>query len=164
MVYGLTKGQASPTSEYGFATKTQPYGVLSDSLNPLALALSQGVGFVARGYCSEVKHLSSLIRAAMEYPGFSMIDILQVCVTFNPVNTFQFYKERAYLLDDENHPTDNWHAAMDLAMKWGDRIPVGLIYQKETLPYTKRVKILEKGPLLNQTYDSEGIQETLDGQ
>lgn len=162
MVYGLTKGQASPTSEYGFATKAQPFGAISDAMNPIALALSQGVGFVARGYCGEKDHLSRLIQAGMEYPGFSLIDILQVCVSFNPVNTYAYYNQRVYRLDEAHHPTDDWHAAMDLAWQWGEQIPVGLIYQKQTTPFTKRIKTLEKGPLIHRSHDPAAIQKILD--
>src|SRR6056297_1451820 len=102
-VYGLTKGQASPTSAHGFVTPLQPSGMSSDAMNPISLALSQGVGFVARGYCGSKDHLSGLIQAGMLYPGFALIDILQVCVSFNRVNSYAFYKERVDYLDTEKH-------------------------------------------------------------
>ncbi len=162
MVYGLTKGQASPTSEHGFATKAQPFGAISDAMNPIALALSQGVGFVARGYCGEKDHLSRLIQAGMEYPGFSLIDILQVCVSFNPVNTYSYYNQRIYRLEEAAHATDDWHGAMDLAWQWGEQIPVGLFYQKETTPFTRRIKTLEKGPLIHRSRDPAAVQKVLD--
>ncbi len=162
MVYGLTKGQASPTSEHGFVTKAQPFGAASDAMNPIALALSQGVGFVARGYYGEKEQLSRLIQAGMEYPGFSLIDILQVCVSFNNVNTYDYYNQRIYRLDETRHPTDDWHAAMDLAGQWGEQIPVGLIYRKKTTPFTKRIKTLEKGPLIHRSHDPDAIQHVLD--
>jgi 2-oxoglutarate ferredoxin oxidoreductase subunit beta len=160
-VYGLTKGQASPTSDYGFVTRAQPFGMQSDAINPLALALSQGAGFVARGYCGSKDHLSGLIQAAMTYPGFALVNILQVCVSFNHVNTYAYYKERVEYLDPEKHPVDDWHAAMELARGGGEKIPVGLFYRKETIPFTRRVKPLEDGPLVDRAYDRDSVQAVL---
>jgi 2-oxoglutarate ferredoxin oxidoreductase subunit beta len=162
MVYGLTKGQAAPTSAHGFVTKTQPFGMSSDPVNPIALALCQGVGFVARGYCGDTGHLSGLIQAAMTYPGFAMIDILQICVSFNRVNTYGYYNKRVEYLDPSTYPADDWDKAMELARQWDEKIPVGLIYRKKTLPFTRRIKPLEKGPLLDMAYDRAAVQETLD--
>lgn len=161
-VYGLTKGQASPTAEYGFLTKAQPFGAPSDPMKPIPLALSQGVGFIARGYCGEIDHLRRLIQNAIAYPGFSMIDILQVCVSYNPVNTYEYYNERVYLLDETQHRADDWRGAMDLSLQGEDRIPIGLIYQKQTIPFTKRIKTLEQGPLFHRSFDPAAVQAVLD--
>ncbi len=153
MVYGLTKGQASPTSAHGFVTKAQPQGVAGEALNPLALAISQGAGFVARGYNGKMEHLSRLIREGMRHKGLSLIDILQVCVSFNHVNTAGFYNERVYELDESEYPVDDWHRAMDTARIWGDRIPIGIFYKKETESYTDRLAGLKDGPLVNRQFD-----------
>ena len=161
MVYGLTKGQASPTSRHGFVTKAQPQGAAWHASNPLALALSQGAGFVARGYCGEMEHLSQLISAGISYPGFSLIDILQVCVSFNHENTYKFYNDRVYQLDTDAYKADDLHQALDLTMEWEDKIPTGIIYQKETGAYTDELAPLQSGSLLKQTYDPEKIRKAI---
>jgi 2-oxoglutarate/2-oxoacid ferredoxin oxidoreductase subunit beta len=161
MVYGLTKGQASPTSHRGFVTNAQPQGVAYDACNPLALALSQGAGFVARGYCGEIEHLSRLIKEAVSYPGFSMIDILQVCISFNHVNTYKFYKDRVYKLDEETYKADDLHQALDRAMEWENKIPIGILYQKQTREYTQDLAPLQSGPLFSQTYDPDQVQKVI---
>lgn len=161
-VYGLTKGQASPTSAHGFTTSAQPFGTFSDAMNPLSLALSQGAGFIARGYCGEVDHLAGLIRAGMDYPGFAMIDIMQVCVTYNPVNTFSYYNERIRIIDEKSHPADDWHATMDMAMQPEEDIPIGIIYQKETRPFTRRIRTLSDGPLIARNRDPSAMKAVLD--
>ena len=160
-VYGLTKGQASPTSDRGFVTKAQPGGVAYDASNPLSLALSQGAGFVARGYSGEIEHLSDLIREGISYPGFSLIDILQVCVSFNTVNTYQFYKDRVYQLNRDEYNADDWHRALDMTMEWDEKIPIGILYKKETRSYTDELAPLKSGSLLRQTYDPEKIRHII---
>jgi 2-oxoglutarate/2-oxoacid ferredoxin oxidoreductase subunit beta len=161
MVYGLTKGQASPTSRHGFVTKAQPRGVAWHASNPLALALSQGAGFVARGYCGEMEHLSQLISAGISYPGFSLIDILQVCISFNNENTYSFYKDRVYTLDKAEYKADDLHQALDKTMEWEDKIPIGIIYQKDTGSYTDELAPLQSGSLLKQTYDPDRVRKVI---
>ena len=130
-IYGLTKGQPSPTTDRGFVAKTQPAGTASDSFNPLAVAIAMHCGFVARGYVGMAAHLADLIRQGIAHRGLALIDILQPCVTFNKVNTHAWYRERCYELPDDYDPTD-WHAAMDKSLEWGERIPVGVLYRAES--------------------------------
>lgn len=138
-IYGLTKGQASPTTTQGHATKAQPRGNPSSPFNPVAVAVAMKANFVARGFSGMVDHLADLIVQAARHPGFSLVDIMQPCVSFNKVNSFGWYKERAYI--PENHDPENWEQAMQLASQWGDRIPVGVIYKgsrpafEELLPH-----------------------------
>nr|WP_319492802.1 2-oxoacid:ferredoxin oxidoreductase subunit beta [uncultured Desulfobacter sp.] len=155
-IYGLTKGQASPTSARGMITPTQPGGVISEPLNGPALALTMGAGFVARGFSGNAEHLSSLIQAAIEYKGFSVIDIFQPCVTFNRVNTAQWYKDRIYELDDTKN-RDDFHAAMKLAFETGDRIPVGILYARQKQEFISQIKVLEKGPLIDNPFDPDRL-------
>jgi len=161
-VYGLTKGQASPTSERGFVTKIQPMGVRSDPLNPAALALSQGAGFVARAYCGHKEQLAGLISQAMDYKGVSVIDIMQVCVSFNTVNTYDWYKKRIYDINAQGHPTDDWNAAMELAFTGGDKIATGLFYKKNRPCFADRVPGLAENPLAARSYDPARVQALLD--
>ncbi|MGD9338207.1 MAG: thiamine pyrophosphate-dependent enzyme, partial [Syntrophobacterales bacterium] len=117
-VYGLTKGQASPTTQTGFVTKAQPEGVASTPFNPIAVAVAMQASFVARGFSGMGDHLTTLIEKAIAHEGFALIDVLQPCVSFNKVNTFAWYKKRCYTLSEEYDPTD-WQAAMAKAMEWG---------------------------------------------
>jgi len=136
-VYGLTKGQASPTSDQGFVTKAQPHGVEAEPLNPVAVAIAMRAGFVARGFSGMTDHLSDLIVKAIAHRGFSLIDILQPCVSFNKVNTFGWYKKRCYQLPQDHNPTD-WTRAMKVAFQWGQRIPVGVIYENTRAAFDAR--------------------------
>ena len=131
-VYGLTKGQTSPTSGLGFVTKTAPSGTISPPLNPLLLAIAANCSFVARGFAGEVEHLTGLIKTAIQHKGFAYIDILQPCVSFNRVNTFQWYSDRIYSLSDEtDHDAGDISIAFKKAQEWGKRIPVGIIFRKQ---------------------------------
>jgi len=127
-IYGLTKGQTSPTSDFGTVTKTTPFGSAEPAFNPLALAVALDAGFVARGFAGNVAHLAGLIKEAIGHPGFSLVDILQPCVTFNRVNTSQWYRYRVYELEAGYDPTDRAQA-FARAQEWGDRVPIGVIYR-----------------------------------
>ncbi|MGQ9813507.1 MAG: thiamine pyrophosphate-dependent enzyme, partial [Dissulfurimicrobium sp.] len=127
-VYGLTKGQASPTSDEGFVTKAQPGGTYSSQFNPLTVAVALGAGFVARGYAGMKEHLAGLIARAIMHRGFSLVDILQPCVSFNKVNTYAWYKERCYELPAGYDSSDR-ALAFKTALLFGDRIPLGVIYE-----------------------------------
>jgi 2-oxoglutarate/2-oxoacid ferredoxin oxidoreductase subunit beta len=123
-IYGLTKGQTSPTSPTGHVTKSTPTGNPATPLHPLALVLSAGATFVARGFSSQPKPLAELIRKGMEHDGFSFIHAMSPCVTF--YDTYKLYKEKVYNIPDSHDPTDH-EAAMRYAMD-SERIPLGLLY------------------------------------
>lgn len=126
-VYGLTKGQASPTTMEGMITKAQPHGVYSATFNPVAVATAMRAGFVARSFSGMPEHLADMIVKGIAHQGFSLIDVLQPCVSFNKLNTYRWYKDRCVALGNEHDPT-NWTSAMAKASEWGDHIPVGVIY------------------------------------
>jgi 2-oxoglutarate/2-oxoacid ferredoxin oxidoreductase subunit beta len=130
-VYGLTKGQASPTADIGAITKFQPGGVPYEHLSPLALALASGARFVARGFSQDTDHLSDLILAGIKHKGFALIDVLQPCVTFNKTNTYEWYSKRVYKLDSSYNACD-LGAAFLKALEWGDRIPLGILFGVKT--------------------------------
>jgi 2-oxoglutarate ferredoxin oxidoreductase subunit beta len=167
-VYGLTKGQASPTSDPGFVTKTTPAGA-GQPINPLAVALASDVSFLVRGFSGNVDHLTGLIKLGIQHRGFAHIDILQPCVSFNRKNTSQWYKERIYKLEDEKgyNPFDKT-AALTTAHEWGDRIPTGLIYRNERPAYEEQLSALKEMPLVKQPLDplqfEELLQEFVPGQ
>jgi 2-oxoglutarate ferredoxin oxidoreductase subunit beta len=151
-VYGLTTGQVSPTSETGMKTKTTPHGNLEGMLNPLALALAAGCGYIARGFSADIKHLVKLYQEGIQFPGFALIDVFSPCVTFNKQNTFPWFRERVYRLEDKKHDPADFHAAMDRAMEWGDKIPIGLFYRNPnpSPPLDAQDPGLQSGPLVSQ--------------
>jgi 2-oxoglutarate ferredoxin oxidoreductase subunit beta len=151
-VYGLTKGQAAPTMPLGEKTKSLSKPNIFTRLNPIALALSSGYSFVARGFSFDMKQLKEIIKKAINHPGSAVIDILQPCPTYNNVNTMEWYKERVYKLEDDKewNPVVNqeniseadqkFSNAMLRAQEWGDRIPTGIFYQNAAIePFTTRI-------------------------
>ena len=130
-VYGLTTGQASPTAKPGFKTKSTPEGATDEPINPLALAIVAGATFVARGFAGDLVGLSALMAEAIAHKGFSVIDVLQPCVTFDKVHTYQWYRQRLYQLGKEGYVPDNKQAALVKASEWGDKIPLGVFYKEE---------------------------------
>lgn len=155
-VYGLTKGQTSPTAPHGFRSDSTPEGVIEVPENPLALAISAGATFVARGFAGNAQHLASLIRAGLDHRGFALIDVLQPCVTFNHIQTYQWFYERVAYLEDSGHRVDLREEAWKLAqagasMTGTERIPVGLLYQERRPTYEEQVSELARGPLAART-------------
>ncbi|MFH1591360.1 MAG: 2-oxoacid:ferredoxin oxidoreductase subunit beta [archaeon] len=135
MVYGLTKGQTSPTSAQGFKTGSTPTGVLELPVNPIALGLGSDAGFLARGYNLDINHLKSLFMQAITHKGFSLVDVFQVCAVWNKVNTPAWFKERLYRLEDDSHDSADREAAEKKGREWGDRIPIGLFYKEDRPTY-----------------------------
>ena len=133
-IYGLTKGQYSPTSEKGLVTTTSPDGAIELAFNPMAVALAAGATFIARGFAGEPKHVAQLIVEGIQHRGYALIDVLQPCVTFNRVNTYDWYRKRVYHLEEESYDTTDRDAAWAKANEWGDRIPIGILYRAEGLP------------------------------
>ena len=151
-VYGLTKGQASPTSDIGFVTKIHTHGVKSQPFNPLALAIVEGCSFVARSFSGDRTHLESMMRAALAHrDGFALLDILQPCVSFNQQNTFKWYKERVKPIEPSHDPYDR-EAAMRLAFTWGENIPIGILYRCRRPSFESQLDVRKPGPLV-QRYD-----------
>jgi 2-oxoglutarate ferredoxin oxidoreductase subunit beta len=160
-IYGLTKGQASPTSDRGVVTATQPGGVVSEAFNPLATAVALRAGFVARSFAGMKDHLVTTITEAINHKGFSLVDILQPCVSFNKVNTFKWYKERCKELSSDYDPSD-WAAAMEKSQVWGDEIPVGVIYRNERPSFEESYPLLKEGPLVGQNVNRSKLAEIMD--
>jgi 2-oxoglutarate ferredoxin oxidoreductase subunit beta len=161
-VYGLTKGQASPTSPEGFVTKAQPEGVPSLPFSPTAVAVAMRAGFIARGFSGKMDHLSELIQQGIAHRGFALIDVLQPCVSFNKVNTFSWYKERCNPLPAGYDPTD-WEAAIKVAGEWGDKIPIGIIYRNDRPPFEDHFPVLSQGPLVGRDVDRVTLTKIMEG-
>lgn len=138
-VYALTTGQTSPATEKGYQTKSTPKGAPDLPINPVLVSLAAGAGFVARGFSGDLPHLTDLIVAAINHKGFAIVDILQPCITFNSLNTFEWFRKRVYHL--ENQDTSNKLEAIKKAMEWPNgvdenKIPIGIFYQEsfDSLP------------------------------
>jgi 2-oxoglutarate/2-oxoacid ferredoxin oxidoreductase subunit beta len=160
-IYGLTKGQASPTSTEGMVTKNQPFGVLSEQLNPMALAVALDCSFVARGYVGNQEHLKGLIKEAITHKGFSFVDILQPCVTFNKLNTYQWYQQRVYQIESTYNPEDRIEA-FSKSLEWGDRIPIGVIYRNSRPSLEDRIPVIKDRPLVKQPVIIEEMEKAVE--
>ena len=143
-------------------TGTQPFGVLSEPLNPVALAVAMDASFVARGFSGDQQQLQTLMRAALEHNGFALLDILQPCVTYNKLNTHQWYKERCYPIA-EDHDTSDREASWRLALEFGERIPTGIIYRRPRPTLEERIPgIANREPLVRQPFSPEAVAGELE--
>ncbi|BBB90992.1 MAG TPA: 2-oxoacid:ferredoxin oxidoreductase subunit beta [Methylomusa anaerophila] len=164
-IYGLTKGQSSPTSELGAVTKftPAPLGNVERPVNIARLALGVGATFVARSFAGDMNHLVSTMMAAIRHKGFAVIDILQPCVSFNRLNTYQWYQERIqYVEKMADYDPKNMAKAVELAATWGEAIPVGIIYQEERITLEESLPQLKTGSLVNQPADGVDISPLLE--
>lgn len=146
-IYGLTKGQGSPTTAKGQVTTLQFDGVKTEPLKPLALSLTMGAGFVARGFSGDIPHLVELMKEAILYKGYAHLDIFQPCVVWNKVNTFGWYKQRVYQLP-EDYDYTNYEEAYKKALEFGDKIPIGILYKVEKPTYEDKFEFVKNGPPL----------------
>ena len=142
-IYGLTKGQTSPTSGVGFTTKTTPKGSYDQPLNPLLLALASGATFVARGFSGNPKGLAELIRRGMEHKGFAFIDVFSPCPTFNKVNTFKSYREEVQDVPADHDVADKG-AAFALSLVEEPRY-IGVFYEVELPTLDESLQSLQSG-------------------
>jgi len=150
-VYALTKGQASPTSDLGYKTLLQPQGVYYPPLHALAIAVAQECSWVGRGFAGELEHLTGLYKQALTHRGFALLEVLQPCVSFNKVNTFQWYKQRVYHVEGEpDYDPENEIWAYQKAKEWGERIPIGVIYRRPRPLLEECHPALQAGPLVRQ--------------
>ncbi len=160
-IYGLTTGQASPTSMMGQKTKSTPAGVIENPIEPMALALASGATYVARGFSGDVKHMAELIANGIAHKGFAFVDALSPCVTYNKINTFDFFRQRVYKLETSGHDPKDIGAAWQKALEWGDRIPIGLFYTAERPTYEELDGVLANGPLALQPAGLKGREKLL---
>jgi len=140
-VYGLTKGQSSPTTDFAVKNALSPQGSQNIPLNPVALAIAMGAPFAARGFAGDRDHLRDLIKEAILFKGTAVVDILQPCVSFNKINTYQWYKERVFKLES---PVKERYEALKTAELWGEKIPIGVIYRNEEFECREGKKIFRE--------------------
>ena len=162
-VYGLTKGQASPTSQLGFKTKVQVFGVINEPFNALAVAISLNASFVARAFVGDIDKTKEILKQAIKHKGYALIDLLCPCVTFNRVNTFQWYKENSYYIEDVHDPYDQVEA-IKLALNKND-LALGVLYKNlNRRPYYENVRIYDddKRPLYQRVLNKEKFKQLLE--
>ena len=162
LVYALTTGQTSPTSEPGFRTRSTPRGAYEQPINPLLQALASGASFVARGFAGDVRHLTMLLKEAIRHRGFALIDVLQPCIVWNRVNTYEWYRERVYKLEEEGHDPHSLEEAYRRAVEWGERIPIGILYREERPLYHEHFPPLRRGSLAFQPLKTPDLTPLLE--
>ncbi len=150
-VYGLTTGQVAPTAKKGYKSKTTPSGIVEEKIDQLSLAITQGATFVAQSFAGNVPHVIQMIKAGIQHRGLSLVNILQPCVTFNKANTYQYYRERVYKLDESHDKTDMKHA-LDICLDTKEgSFPLGIIYQIDKPTYHDTITRLDQDtPLVQQ--------------
>jgi 2-oxoglutarate ferredoxin oxidoreductase subunit beta len=162
MVYGLTKGQASPTSQLDFNTPLQVDGVFEEPFNPLATAISLNASFVARAFSGDINETKEILKKAINHNGYSLVDIFQPCVTFNKINTFQWFKNNTYYLDESHDPNDR-----ELAFKRAietEKYPLGIFYinEKKTFEESLSVYKRDKSPMFTRKQDMEKLKNLME--
>jgi len=160
-IYGLTTGQASPTSPKNMKTKSTPFGVIEPPINPIALALASGATFVARGFSGDLVHLSSLISQAIKHKGFAFIDIFQPCVVWNKVSTYEFFKEKCYKLESTSYQPYDKIEAFKKAFET-DKLPIGVFYIEQRPTYEEELGEILQTPLVKQPLDNIDIGPILE--
>ena len=147
-IYGLTKGQTSPSSAVGFVTKSTPKGNIEKNVAPLELALSSGATFVAQGFSSDIKALTKLIEDAINHDGFLFVNVFSPCVTYNKVNTYDWFKEHLTSLEDiEGYDTSDKQLAMKTVLDY-ESLVKGIVYQDtETPSYESQIEELNESAL-----------------
>lgn len=171
-IYGLTTGQFSPTTEIGEKNKAASGPLVEAPVNPLSLALSAGATFVARGFAGDNRQETSLVVEGIKHKGFSIIDTMQPCVTFNHHNTFAWFYERVYKVEDEKHDPMDKAKAFALAEQWPlrrglkegerERLPTGIIYKEDRPTWGDGVAQIAKTPLVKQPIDNINIDPLIE--
>ncbi len=153
-IYGLTTGQASPTSQLGMKTKTTPYGVVEEPFNPIATGIAGGATFVSRTFAGNMAHTKEMIKQAIQHRGFALVDVFQPCVSFNKLNTYEFFTKRVYDLQKEGHDSGNFMKAMEKAFEERatnyEKLPIGVFYKAERQTYEDTLPQLKEKPLAHQ--------------
>lgn len=149
-VYGLTTGQVAPTAKKGYKSKSTPSGIIEVPINPLMLALSSGATFVGQTFAGDAPHMIAMIKEGIMHKGFAVVNVLQPCVTFNKINTYQYYREHAYKLP-EDYKKDDIKLAIQKGMEaTEERFPLGVLYKVERATYTDQLPQIQESPLIEK--------------
>ncbi len=160
-VYGLTTGQSSPTTIKGTKTKSTPQGVIEIEANPLALAISSGATFISRAFAGDIPHTQLLISQALQHRGFALVDILQPCVTFNREQSYAWYGERIYKLEDTGYKPNDRQKSFVKAMET-EKIPLGVFLKEEKPAYHEEIAFLKENPLVEHSIASIDLNPALE--
>lgn len=160
-IYGLTTGQTSPTSDKGTKTKSTPFGVLEEPVNPISLALASEATFIARAFAGDPLHLTEMIMEGIKHKGFALIDVLQPCVTFNKVNTFEWFRKRIYKLQDMGHDHKSKTKAFEKSIEWGDKIPIGIFYKVSKKTYDDQIPQISKTPIVKKDISKVNVKKLI---
>jgi 2-oxoglutarate ferredoxin oxidoreductase subunit beta len=147
-IYGLTTGQASPTSLRDFTTKSSPLGTKEDPINPIALALVSGATYVARGFSGDPKHLTELIQSGIKHKGFALVDVYSPCVTWNKINTYDYFRQNCYKFNGPGYETTNLDSALIKARETEPKLPIGLFYETTKPTYEESDPVVKMGPVV----------------
>ncbi len=160
-VYGLTKGQASPTTNYGFVTGAQTFGVFNEPFNPIAIAIAQNASFVARTFVGHADKTKEIIKQAIKHKGYSLIDMFNPCVSFNRINTYKWYRENTYYLEEDYSPNDQKLAIIRALEK--RKLPLGIFYISQRPVYHENTRVYEKNkqPLYKRELDLDALTELI---
>jgi 2-oxoglutarate ferredoxin oxidoreductase subunit beta len=150
-IYGLTQGQVSPTTEMGFVSISTPYGSKESPIDGPRLALAAGATFIGRGFSGNVAHLAGLLEKAVKHRGFALVEVLSPCVTYNKINTYEWFRKNIYILEDDagyrpSDKTEAWKRLQD-----PQKIPIGLIYQETKSPFEELVLLDFRRPIARET-------------
>jgi len=162
MILGLTTGQATATSQVGFRSKSTPFGSVVPPLNPLAHAVVAGGSFVARGFAGDPKHLTQLMVTAMQHRGFSYIDVFQPCVTFNYLNTYEWFRQRIYKLEETGHDVSDRQKALEKCFERGDRLPIGMFYREDRPTYRDNLPHVKDKNLAKLSLENIDISDLME--
>lgn len=160
MVYGLTKGQASPTSQKDFKTLVQPKGVSNEPFNPISVALALKASFVSRVNIGNYIHAKAVLKEAFLHKGYALVDIFQPCVVFNKTNTYKWFSDNTYELES-SYDSKNLTAAMMKALE-NNPIPIGIFYRTENVTFEEHIRGEEKSALFNLARDLKKMQALFD--
>lgn len=162
-VYSLTVGQASPTSRMGFKGKAHPQGSFEYPLNPLGLAITAGGSFVSRGFAGDIPHLTALIVEGVRHRGFSFIDVMQPCPTFNPELSYEWYRQRLYKLEVSGYQPDNRFKAWEIAQESiEEKIALGVLYREQRPTLEEHYPQISKAPLVTRELSKIDITPLLE--
>jgi 2-oxoglutarate ferredoxin oxidoreductase subunit beta len=149
-IYGLTTGQTSPTTLVGMETKSTPLGNPEDPINPISLGIISGATFIARAFSGAPKEMARTMARAIRHEGFSLVDVFSPCVTYNKLNTYAWFREKVYHLEEEGHDPSSRDAALEKSFEFGPRIPLGVFHEVKKETYEDREPALKAGPLVQQ--------------
>ena len=162
MVYGLTKGQASPTSQTGFKTPVQVNGVFLEPFNPLAVAIALDASFVARSFTGDADQTKEIFKKAINHKGYALVDVFQPCVTFNKLNTYQWFKDNTYYLEDSFDCYDR-NQAFNKAIET-DKLPLGVFYiNPDRIPFEENIGVYDEDntPLFERDVDYSKLESLI---